>query len=337
MYYLPEECSEEDIEVAKPNLVRCGLYISGYESTECKSTLQKENITHILNLRGGKKLFPKEFTYLIFEDIVDMPNQDILTYFPQCIEFIEEGRKSGGVLIHCAAGVSRSATIVCAYLMATENLTLTEAIEEVRKCRPCICPNHGFKKQLQLWHQMNFTLEGKTKAHRLYKLQRLSKGFDDDKKELCFAEDLTQQSTVENIYACNSCRRKLFTESNIIEHDIDEFNLFGRYFDRGTCDSFYIEPIEWMSSSVQPKIICNYNRGELEELRCPNRHCMQILGTWTLCSTMCNCKATVCPSFQIKKHKVMRLENNFEVSKIRVIPQFTTEPSHCILLSTIVN
>ncbi len=54
---------------------------------------------------------------------------------------------SGKVLVHCREGVSRSATLVVAYLMLKEGMTVQDAIRTVRESRE-ICPNEGFLQQL---------------------------------------------------------------------------------------------------------------------------------------------------------------------------------------------
>lgn len=51
------------------------------------------------------------------------------------------------------AGVSRSATLVIAYMMKRYRLSLKEAEQLVRSKRPFINPNPGFMKQLQLYDQ----------------------------------------------------------------------------------------------------------------------------------------------------------------------------------------
>jgi protein-tyrosine phosphatase len=57
--------------------------------------------------------------------------------------------QSGGrVFVHCFAGVSRSATIVIAYLMKEHGLSFNSAIKFVKSKRPQINPNDGFRKQL---------------------------------------------------------------------------------------------------------------------------------------------------------------------------------------------
>ena len=53
----------------------------------------------------------------------------------------------GKVLVHCARGISRSATLALAFLMIKEGLTLVEAVEAVRRHRN-VLPNVGFLNQL---------------------------------------------------------------------------------------------------------------------------------------------------------------------------------------------
>lgn len=53
------------------------------------------------------------------------------------------------LLLHSAAGISRSSTIVIAYLMTVSKLTAEEALCVVRHCRKIANPNYGFVKQLK--------------------------------------------------------------------------------------------------------------------------------------------------------------------------------------------
>lgn len=50
-------------------------------------------------------------------------------------------------------GVSRSATVVCAYLVATMSMTAPESISFVQSKRGIVCPNLGFRHQLEAYEE----------------------------------------------------------------------------------------------------------------------------------------------------------------------------------------
>lgn len=52
--------------------------------------------------------------------------------------------------------MSRSATVICAYFIATAKMSPHEAISAVRAKRGIVCPNLGFRRQLgQYANQLN--------------------------------------------------------------------------------------------------------------------------------------------------------------------------------------
>lgn len=57
--------------------------------------------------------------------------------------------QDGVVLLHCNAGVSRSASIAIAYLMANEKIPFDDAFNRVKSVRPSVQPNAGFLVQLK--------------------------------------------------------------------------------------------------------------------------------------------------------------------------------------------
>jgi hypothetical protein len=73
-------------------------------------------------------------------------------HFDEAVHWIDEMLRETNVLVHCMAGVSRSATIVIAYLVKKGKLPLKQAIEHTRKKRWIISPNEGFLKQLESYH-----------------------------------------------------------------------------------------------------------------------------------------------------------------------------------------
>ncbi|KAM8828302.1 dual specificity protein phosphatase 26 isoform 1-T4 [Spinachia spinachia] len=129
------------------------LYIGDQDIASDRHALAKLGITHILNCaqskwRGGAEFYAgMSVTYHGIE-AHDSPSFDMSVNFYPASDFIHRALAAGGtVLVHCAVGVSRSATLVLAYLMIRQNLTLVEAIKTVKDHRGVI-PNRGFLRQL---------------------------------------------------------------------------------------------------------------------------------------------------------------------------------------------
>ncbi|KFV07953.1 Dual specificity protein phosphatase 14, partial [Tauraco erythrolophus] len=81
--------------------------------------------------------------------ILSISNIPISLYFDSVTDKINSVvQKHGATLVHCAAGVSRSATLCIAYLMKYHKVTLFEAYNWVKSRRPIIRPNVGFWRQL---------------------------------------------------------------------------------------------------------------------------------------------------------------------------------------------
>jgi len=76
--------------------------------------------------------------------------EKITPHLDKTTVFIRDALKdpNSKVLVHCVMGISRSATVVCAYLIAEQGMTAQAAIDFVREKRPIICPNIGFRRQL---------------------------------------------------------------------------------------------------------------------------------------------------------------------------------------------
>jgi protein-tyrosine phosphatase len=108
------------------------------------NALEVFRITHIVNLSLEPNFFPERINYLRV-CLGDAPEEPIARAFDSCLAFIDLALDSPDhrVLVHCMAGVSRSATIVIAYLMHRMKLTLEEAHVLVKTRRKCIHPNSG--------------------------------------------------------------------------------------------------------------------------------------------------------------------------------------------------
>lgn len=127
-----------------------GLYLGSLETACDEEGLKENGITHIVTaIYNVRPQFPdSEFEYHMVP-VIDKPSADIKKYFEECFEFIDEAIKNEKtVLVHCVYGVSRSSTLVCAYLIKKHNLTVSQAVQLVKTKRPKANPNAGFLSQL---------------------------------------------------------------------------------------------------------------------------------------------------------------------------------------------
>ncbi|KAJ3799247.1 hypothetical protein GGU11DRAFT_679855 [Lentinula aff. detonsa] len=149
-----------------------GLWIGGLPSAMDTENLKANKIYSVLSAMRGKISIHETFVkHQIFLD--DSEEEDILIHLLPAIAFIQsELNKGRGILVHCQAGVSRSATIVAAYLMHNRQMSVEEALDLVRKARPEIDPNPAFIAQLEIFHKASFTISRKDKNTRMFYMQR---------------------------------------------------------------------------------------------------------------------------------------------------------------------
>lgn len=126
------------------------LYIGSQDSASNKQGLLDAGITNILNVASNDipNYYPNEFQYYTIE-ILDLPDSSIIQHFNTTNQYINKVLQSNGrILIHCNAGISRSSTIVIAYLIGIELFDYSTAYELVKTARKNIRPNEGFVRQL---------------------------------------------------------------------------------------------------------------------------------------------------------------------------------------------
>jgi len=128
------------------------LYLGDVYAAHNSQELKKRNITHIVTCTVGVvPPFPESFKYMHLK-ILDCAAEAIHEHFQETTQFISEALKENGkVLIHCIRGVSRSATIVAAYLMIAMRMSYEDAVKKIREKRPIARPNYGFMMQLAMY------------------------------------------------------------------------------------------------------------------------------------------------------------------------------------------
>ncbi len=132
-----------------------GLYLGNLEGAKNHELLRKTQIRAVLTVAKGTGLrYPEEIVN--FHEVIpadDVETYDLSQYFDSAIEFIERHRKYTSVYVHCFYGVSRSASIVMAYLMKKYKWQFERALFEVKEKR-IVNPNIGFVRQLQNYEKI---------------------------------------------------------------------------------------------------------------------------------------------------------------------------------------
>lgn len=111
--------------------------------------IRKLGITHIINVTLDIPNLKMANVESIQIHVDDVPSAHLGAYFDRCADKINQvERMRGKTLVHCVAGVSRSASLCMAYLMKYQHMTLDQAYKHCKHRRPVVHPNVGFWKQL---------------------------------------------------------------------------------------------------------------------------------------------------------------------------------------------
>ncbi|CUG86236.1 GP46-like surface antigen, putative [Bodo saltans] len=125
------------------------LFCGSLRSAQSLAVYDRLNITFLLTVGRGLEptVIPDMHHKVVIVD--DIEGATIDHSFQDAVSFIDDALKSQqGCLVHCFAGMSRSATTVIAYLMIRKGMRLDEAYCTTRRGRPAIYPNGGFFAQL---------------------------------------------------------------------------------------------------------------------------------------------------------------------------------------------
>ena len=129
------------------------LWLGNYKAAQNTQVLKEKGISKVLTVMNEIKIDynnEKSFTHKTL-DVMDIDYENIIQYFGECLNFIKGEEKT---LVHCAGGISRSPTIVIAYLMWSKKINYNEANKLVKMKKNNIRPNSGFIKQLKIFQNI---------------------------------------------------------------------------------------------------------------------------------------------------------------------------------------
>lgn len=288
-----------------PNLIEENLYLGDLNDAMSLKRSNDLNIKFVFSIG----IFPEldkcsKLDYHHIE-VADLPSEDLLSHFDSAYEFIRTRQLQGNILVHCYHGVSRSATIVIAYLMKREDVEVKVALERVKAARSVICPNEGFLHQLELYARMRCTLDADFAPYKLYRLKKLSQIVKDVRLvpssycELIKADPgLTSTRPNPNVYKCKKCRRVLCTVNNTLVHNRGQkftWKASSEPLTATPCtEKIFLEPLAWMRE---------VRTATSGKLTCPR--CSFKLGSYSWVDyCVCTCGTKIFPFFYVNPSKI---------------------------------
>ncbi|XP_039591224.1 dual specificity protein phosphatase 12 [Polypterus senegalus] len=292
------------------------LFLGGAADVSEPRTLSESGITHLLTVDAEEPRLADSFkTKFVFA--LDESCTDLLSFLDECIQFISDALalETNNVLVHCHAGVSRSAAVIIAFMMKTCKLTLKDAHVRLENIKSDIRVNDEFLHQLELYESMDCNIDISNPVYKQYRLQKVTQKYPElqNLPREYFAIDptaTTETQCNEVIYKCRKCRRSLFRNSSILNHisgsepaafvhkRVNPINIQAVGKQQNRCTSYFIEPVQWM----EPALL-----GVMDgQLLCPK--CSSKLGSFNWYGEQCSCGRWITPAFQIHKTRVDELK-----------------------------
>lgn len=145
-YYFPL-ADNQDLHEVYP-----GIFVGNISTSFNRQYLKDKGITHILSVIDGMgQTYPDDFTYMNLKAI-DNQDCNLSQHFENSYQFINSAiDNSGKVYVHCICGVSRSVSVVIAYLIKEKKMSPEKALNQIKTIRQVANPNQGFREQLKLY------------------------------------------------------------------------------------------------------------------------------------------------------------------------------------------
>ncbi|KAG9264146.1 tyrosine-protein phosphatase vhp-1-like [Astyanax mexicanus] len=194
-------CRDGQPERAPLSRILPQLYL-GAEMDVTQDCLSARDISYVLSVSRccPQPSFLPQSQYLRIP-IDDSLRDDLLPWIPQALSFIDGAMSLGcSVIVHCAAGISRSPALAVAYVMYSLGMDLDHAYRYVKERRPTISPNFNFLGQLQVFQGTLPLKSGNTNQtpHHLLSSSDTSKSANSNSTSGLFTNEKVQDNVTDN-------------------------------------------------------------------------------------------------------------------------------------------
>nr|CAD2177950.1 unnamed protein product [Meloidogyne enterolobii] len=221
--------------------------------------IEKFKIQTVLTLSSQPLALEKRIIGVNYQFIymLDVENQNIFSsnilqktfnLLQKCLE------NNQSILVHCESGISRSVTIIIAFLMKQNNWSYLNSFNFLKEKHSIAKPNNSFIKQLELFEKIGFITDPiNLKKSEIFRDFVASNGY------LFELNDNTSKYNLEESYllsskkfSCKKCRKILFFDFNVLKHFSDNKNIFCEF-------GYLITPMVWMElDELKGKVFFNY-------------------------------------------------------------------------------
>jgi len=136
------------------------IYLGDFKCATSSELLHAYEMTHILNCASGsggcntsEKFYKEHDLDIKLHSFISYDDEEydiVSKHAKESIEFMNAALKQekAHVLVHCMAGMNRSACMIVAYLIAQEKMSLLQAIVHIKSKRKMVLWNESFRRQL---------------------------------------------------------------------------------------------------------------------------------------------------------------------------------------------
>ncbi|XP_048468351.1 serine/threonine/tyrosine-interacting-like protein 1, partial [Rhincodon typus] len=151
IFYTPQEL--DAFEPYPVEILPAKLYMGDFKQASDRQVQKDLKVKAYLNLCHEKDIIIPEESVISILHIPSSEETSLLAHFPKICEFLDEQSAKGAVLVFSTLGISRCCTVVIAYLIYSQKITLKDAWALVQKCKATIRPHRDFVQQLSNWEE----------------------------------------------------------------------------------------------------------------------------------------------------------------------------------------
>jgi len=261
-----------------------GLFLGSLRDIHDAENISKNNVSHILTvdstslpagLQDELKNRGIAIDHVFMLDTLDF---EICSALENAVRILNSRSPTSISIVHCFAGISRSASVIICYLMKRLDMSYDSAFHIVKEKKSDISPNPNFEKQLRFFERQGKSFEKLSQ----FRIPRLRWNLH------CQSREKTQngQENITLVTAkCKTCRFNIIDACPIIHGDLSS----------DKCSSIFLEePQPWLLEGgmcfQDIKILCPACKSKLGSIR------------WS--GNMCSCKRWITPAIQFHRNKI---------------------------------